>query len=69
MSANFLKINLETVKDIKIEQGVKINTFFEEFLVKDNKAYKLEKIMLPVTPFSMKKLIKAMILVTLSEAS
>jgi hypothetical protein len=55
MSVRFLKKNLETVKDIKIEQGVKINTFFEEFLVKDNKAYKLEKIMLPVTPFSYAK--------------
>jgi hypothetical protein len=55
MSANFLKKNLEIVKDIKIEQGVKINTFFEEFLVKDNKAYKHEKIMLPVTPFSYSK--------------
>lgn len=42
MSANYLKKNLEFIKDLKIDQGVKINTFFEEFLVKGNKAYKLE---------------------------
>jgi hypothetical protein len=49
LSAKHLKVNQEYVKALKIAGGgVKINTFFDEFLIKGNKAYRLYQVKLDV---------------------
>jgi hypothetical protein len=41
-------VSWDYVNDLKINGGIKINTFFEDFLIKEDKAYRLAQVMLEV---------------------